>query len=579
MIFIVFYAPSYVGATSSRANDTIMLTQLHIKNFAIIEQLDLDILTGMTSMTGETGAGKSILLDALGLVLGDRAEAGNVRHGCAKADISASFDLGALPELNSQLDGLDLDSEQECIIRRVVTSEGRSKGYLNGSPVTLQILRDIGKQLVDIHGQHEHQSLLKKDIQRQRLDDYGNHKELLCECLSAHRACKLAQQQYEQLRSAEQQRNERLDLLNFQARELEQLNLQAGEWHSINEEHNRLANAEKLLTTAQTALQILSELDEQSLSHQLGQQLHAIEQLSQLDSSLKNITESLNTALIHTEEAGSALRSYADSLDMDPTRLQYLETRMGDIHSLSRKHQMEPEALLTLQQNILEELQQLENADATLAELLAKLDSTQAAYQTSAEQLHQLRTNTAQGLSALVSEAMQGLGMDGGRFQIEVLHDDSSFNSHGQDKIEFMVSTNPGQPLKALSKVASGGELSRISLAIQMITASCEKVPTLIFDEVDTGIGGGVAEVVGKHLRSLGVERQVMCVTHLPQVAAQAHQHLKVAKQKGQDITTTSIKVLNDKDRIDEVARMLGGIEMTEQTIKHAEEMIQRATI
>ena len=556
-----------------------MLTQLHIKNFAIIEQLELDIQSGMTSMTGETGAGKSILLDALGLVLGDRAEAGNVRHGCAKADISASFDLSALPELNRQLAELDLDSEQECIIRRVVTSEGRSKGYLNGSPVTLQVLRDIGKQLVDIHGQHEHQSLLKKDIQRQRLDDYGSHTESLAECLSAFQNCQLAQQQYEQLRSAEQQRNERLDLLNFQMRELAQLNLQAGEWQSINEEHSRLANAEKLLNTTQTALQVLSESDGLSLSHQLGQQLHAIEQLSQLDTGLKSITESLNTALIHTEEASSALRSYADSLDMDPARLQYLEARMGDIHSLSRKHQMEPEALLTLQKNIHTEQQQLENADATLADLQAKLDTTRSAYQASAKRLHQLRSNTAQDLSALVSAAMQGLGMDGGRFQIAVVHDECLFHGHGQDKIEFMVSANPGQPLKALSKVASGGELSRISLAIQMITASCEKVPTLIFDEVDTGIGGGVAEVVGKHLRSLGIERQVMCVTHLPQVAAQAHQHLKVAKQKGQDITTTSIQALNHKDRINEIARMLGGIEMTHNTIKHAEEMIQRASI
>lgn len=554
-----------------------MLTQLHIKNFAIIEQLDLDIQAGMTSMTGETGAGKSILLDALGLVLGDRAEAGNVRHGCAKADISASFDISALPQLQSQLDELDLESDQECIIRRVVSSEGRSKGYLNGNPVTVQILRSIGNQLVDIHGQHEHQSLLKKDIQRQRLDDYGDHQVRLTPCLDAYQTCKAIQQQYEQLNSAEQQRNERLDLLNFQAREFKELSLQEGEWQSVSEEHARLANAEKLLSTAQTALQVLSDAESHSLNHSLGQQLHAIEALSQLDPSLKSVTESLNTALIHTEEASSTLRAYADSLDMDPSRLEYLEDRMGQIHSLSRKHQLQPDELLALQQRILTELEQLENADATLAGLQAKLDEARAAYQHSATELHKLRKTTADSLSALVSTAMQGLGMDGGSFLIEVQQDKTLFNSHGQDKIDFMVSANPGQPLKPLSKVASGGELSRISLAIQMITASCEKVPTLIFDEVDTGIGGGVAEVVGKHLRSLGGERQVMCVTHLPQVAAQAHQHLKVAKQKGQDITTTSIQALNQTDRVDEIARMLGGIEMTEQTLKHAEEMIQRA--
>jgi DNA repair protein RecN (Recombination protein N) len=345
----------------------------------------------------------------------------------------------------------------------------------------------------------------------------------------------------------------------------------------VNEEHGRLANAEKLLSTVQTALQVLSDSEEESLSHNLGQQYHAIEQLSQLDPSLKSASESLNTALIHTEEAISTLRAYADGLDMDPARLQYLEERMSQIHGLSRKHQMQPEELLELQQRIIQELEQLENADATLAGLQTQLELAQVDYQNSATQLHQLRESTASNLSALVSDAMQGLGMDGGRFEIEIQQDNELFHSHGQDKIEFMVSANPGQPLKTLSKVASGGELSRISLAIQMITASCEKVPTLIFDEVDTGIGGGVAEVVGKHLRSLGGERQVMCVTHLPQVAAQAHQHLKVAKQKGHDITTTSIQALSSKDRVDEIARMLGGIEMTKQTIKHAKEMIQRA--
>lgn len=554
-----------------------MLTQLHIKNFAIIDQLDLDIATGMTSMTGETGAGKSILLDALGLVLGDRAEASNVRHGSAKADISASFDISTLPTVQALLGEQDLDSDNECIMRRVVTAEGRSKGYINGSPVTLQVLREVGNYLVDIHGQHEHQSLLKKDIQRLRLDDYGQHQKLLENSSSAFRDWKQAKQQYEQLSSAESQRSARLDLLTFQVKELEQLDLQPNEWENIVKEHRRLANAGEFLSTVQTALQALSDNEVFNINRELGQQQQALQPLGELDSDIKTVVESLNTALIHTDEASSALRNYADKLEMDPARLTFVEERMGQVHSLCRKHQCEAEQLPDIFQQFSQELEQLNNADATLEQLAQQYAEAQDRYLKSAKALHSQREITAGRLSSFVTQAMQTLGMEGGKLNIHVQYKPEQFNAHGQDAIEFQVSANPGQPLKPLNKVASGGELSRISLAIQMITASCEKVPTLIFDEVDTGIGGGVAEVVGQHLRQLGEERQVMCVTHLPQVAAQAHHHLKVMKEKGQDITTTGIKPLQPNDRIDEIARMLGGVEITEQTRKHAEEMIQRA--
>lgn len=556
-----------------------MLTHLHIRDFAIIDQLDLDIQAGMTSMTGETGAGKSILLDALGLVLGDRAEAGSVRHGAKKADITATFNIGELAELQSWLEEQDLESDAECIMRRIVTAEGRSKGYINGSPVTMQILRTVGEQLVDIHGQHEHQSLLKKDTQRQRLDDYGVHRDLLEATASTYKAWRKAKQELETLRSAEKNRAERLDLLKFQVNELDALALQSGEWNEINEEHSRLANAGKLLATAQSALDVLYEHDEQNLYQVLSQQTQAVTGAAAVDTGLSNIAEALNSAMIQLDEACGGLRDYLSELDLDPARLDWLEERMGLIHSLSRKHMCEPDALIELHTDMAAELDKLENADAALVELERQAEQLQEQYQLRARELHERRLATAEQLSSLVTEAMQGLGMDGGRLEISVEEKSDRSAAHGFDHIEFMVSANPGQPTKPLNKVASGGELSRISLAIQMITASCEKVPTLIFDEVDTGIGGGVAEVVGKHLRTLGKERQVMCVTHLPQVAAQAHNHLKVEKQKGIDTTTTGIQPLVATQRIEEIARMLGGVEITDQTRKHAEEMIDRAMV
>lgn len=554
-----------------------MLTQLYIKNFAIIDQLELDIRPGMTSLTGETGAGKSILLDALGLVLGDRAEAGNVRHGADKADITAGFDIQALTPVQEQLSEADIEHDGECLIRRVISHEGRSKAFINGTPVTLQILRNIGKHLVDIHGQHEHQSLLKGDKQRQRLDDYGQHQQLLSECQSTYKVWKQAQQAFETLSQAEQQRNERLDLLRFQAKEFEELNLQENEWASIQDEHQRLAHAGQLIDTAQNILGVLSEQDDHNICQLLGQQQHALEQQLSHDSRLSPIAESLSTALIHAEEASSQLRAYADRLDIDPQRLQYLEDRIGQLHSTSRKHHCEPDALPQRWAAIQTELEQLENADATLAELQTTLEHSQQRYLDAATTLHKQRKITADSLSALVTDAMQNLGMEGGKLAIQVERDTELRAAHGQDRIEFQVSANPGQPMKALNKVASGGELSRISLAIQMITASCEQVPTLIFDEVDSGIGGGIAEVVGQHLRHLGQDRQVMCVTHLPQVASQAHQHFKVAKHKQQDSTHTGIHPLDGLGRIEEIARMLGGVEITQQTLRHAEEMIQLA--
>ncbi|MBN1377953.1 MAG: DNA repair protein RecN [Gammaproteobacteria bacterium] len=562
-----------------------MLKHLRIQNFAIIDELELEFGPGMTALTGETGAGKSILLDALGLVLGDRADSNSLREGSQRAEICATFDIRNHVEANQWLQQQALDCDRECILRRVISLDGPSKAFINGSPVTLQSIRELAEMLVTIHGQHEHQALLKRDIQRQRLDDYAGNQSLLEKVNSAYAQWHEQQTRLNHLQSAEQDRTARLELLRFQAQEFELLALVDNEWSALLEEHQRLAHASKLLAAATEALTVIYD-DDESLHHTLSQQQQHIQESSHYDATLNNIAESLSGALIQIDEAAGQLRDYLSDLDLDPGRLEWLEDRMGAIHDLARKHRVEPEQLPDVAAMVTTELSDLEHADERIESLTAECARLRQAYVDTANMLSQARHRAAEQLSKAVSASMETLGMKGGQFQVELsartinIDNGDGFSVNGIDIIEYQVSANPGQSLKPLSKVASGGELSRISLAIQMITASNEPIPSLIFDEVDAGVGGRIAEIVGNHLRQLGEQRQVFCVTHLAQVASQAHNHFRVLKLTVQDAmqhTQTRVIPLNEEERINEIARMLGGVEITETTRNHAEEMIDRA--
>jgi DNA repair protein RecN (Recombination protein N) len=555
-----------------------MLTYIHIRDFAIITDLELELHAGMTALTGETGAGKSILLDAIGLVLGDKADSGSVRYGAEKADITLTVDLSNTPQAQTWLAEQELSTEDEtCILRRVVTNTGKSRAWINGSPTTLTALRDLGEQLVDIHGQHEHQSLMKRDMQRVMVDNYASNEALLKQTQDAYKQWKTLYERYQTLSNQSSTFQERLDLLNFQVQELTELALQDGEITQLDEELNRLGHAEQLQATAAQGYQQLYE-NERSLYSSLSQLSQELARQARVDETLNAPLELISSAQIQLQEAAWLLRDYSQRVDLDPARLSEVETRIADIRNMARKYRMEAELLPAHLLYLQTELASLGSDDYDLDALQAKLATAQQAYKKAAQALSKTRTKAADQLSSGVSAAMQDLGMQGGQFQIQVTPlEDKLPHSNGLDQIEFLVSANPGQPLKPLTKVASGGELSRISLAIQMIATQKMTLPALIFDEVDTGIGGGIAEVVGAQLRTLGANRQVLCVTHLPQVASQAHHHYKVTKVKSADSTQTGIIYLDEAERTEEIARMIGGTEITSATRALATEMLERA--
>ena len=559
-----------------------MLTHIVIRDFAIIDTLELEFTSGMTVLTGETGAGKSILVDALGLVLGDRADAGIVRHGAEKAEVGAEFDLKDAPEAAVWLEENDLadnsGGDGSCLLRRVVGSDGRSRAQINGRSVPLQSLKEIGERLLDIHGQHEHQSLMRPTAQMGLLDSYGDHAELLKRTAKLHADWKTAHDKLTALRTAAGDRDKRLEMLRFQTAELGALQLKPGEVQAVDTEHKRLAHGGKLMETAQAALDALYEAEEGSAHQRVSRALASLDAQLELEPKFKALRDTLATAELQLTEAADGLRDYLADMDLDPKRLDWLENRLAAIHDVARKHRVEPDFLPAHFEALQTELKQLENSEITLQELEAELARLKAAYKKAADDLHARREKTGADLSKKVTTAMQELGMGGGKFAVDVsVPDAERFTAKGVDQVEFMVSANKGQPLKPLAKVASGGELSRISLAIQVIAAQAAAMPSMVFDEVDAGIGGGVAEIVGRRLRDLAASRQVLCVTHLPQVASQAHQHLRVMKETKGNSTLTRIEPLDKKSQVEELARMLGGVEITETTRKHAREMISKA--
>ncbi len=554
-----------------------MLRHLHIRNFAIVDNLEIHFEPGMSVLSGETGAGKSILLDALGLTLGDRADSSVLRHGTERAEISAEFDVSELPGVCAWLEEHELASNGECLLRRTISNDGRSRGFINNQPTPIQSLKELGEQLVDIHGQHAHQSLLKRDIQRRLLDAYAGQLDLARTVANQYRKWQQLQQEYDTLSKAAAERDSRLELLRFQVDELEALKPAPGELVGLDQEYSRLSNANRLLEGAQTAVNLLNADEGQSAISVLEQSLRLLHELQAIDTTLNNPVQLLEGAAIQLKEAVSELRHYADALELDPERLAQLEQRITDLHNLGRKHRVAPDELPELLQQLQLELDELNASDSRLQGMQAEIEESRTAYDKLAQQLSEGRHKAAIKLAEAVTANMQELGMGGGRFDICLNPLEKGPSASGLENIELKVSANPGQPLQPLNKVASGGELSRISLAIQVITVSQEGIHTLIFDEVDVGIGGGVAEMVGKQLRQLGGNRQVLCVTHQPQVASQGHHHFRISKQSDGKETRTLVQPIDGEMRVQEIARMSGGVNITEQTLEHARQLISLA--
>lgn len=551
-----------------------MLAQLTISNFAIVRELEIDFHAGMTAITGETGAGKSIAIDALGLCLGNRADGSMVRLGASRADICARFTLADTPSAKHWLAENQLDEGLDCLLRRTISNDGRSRGFINGTPVPLSQLRELGQHLIQIHGQHAHQLLLKPEHQKALLDAYSVQPLLLSEMRKAyqnwHQSCRQLAQYQQQM----SERESRRQLLQYQLKELNEFAPQAGEYEQIDEEYKRLANSGQLLSLSQNALYLLADGEEQNIISLLYSARNQLTELAELDSKMNDLIVMLDDASIQVSEASDELRHYSERLDMDPNRLFELEQRLSRQMNLARKHHVSAEDLPELHRQLLEEQQELDDQETNQAELS---EAVQRHYQQAvavAEQLHEKRQYFADELTHLITQSMQALSMPHGKFKIQVQFEPEHLNMEGADRLEFQVTTNPGQPLQALAKVASGGELSRIALAIQVITAQKMETPALIFDEVDVGISGPTAAIVGRLLRQLGESTQVMCVTHLPQVAGCGHQHYFVSKETDGEVTETQMNRLDKKARLQELARLLGGSEVTRNTLANAKELL-----
>lgn len=552
-----------------------MLVHLSIHNYAIVEHLDLELDRGMSVITGETGAGKSIMLDALGLTLGDRADSGVVRPGADKADILATFDVSDIPEASAWLKERDLETDGPCILRRVITAEGRSRAYINGTPCPQGDLKALGELVIDIHSQHEHQSLLKTDTHRRLLDEYAGATDLARQVQLASQRWRQTRQELERLSNSGDEQRAKHQLLSYQLEELESLSLGENELERLEQEHTTLTNAESLLGICRQVVELCSESDSGNALNALTASLNRLSSVNNTPDALNEATNLLSSAQIQVEEAVGEINRFLDRFEADPARLQQIEERLDTIYTLARKHRVQPTEVAALHQKLLDEIETLNANDEAIERLEHEVGSYARHYQEKARELSDLRHRAAPELAHKVEHEIQRLGMPGGRFNIELRENvDKELSPNGLEQVELLVSANPGQPLKALAKVASGGELSRISLAIQVITAQTSRVPTLVFDEVDVGIGGPTAEIVGQLLRRLGERGQVMTVTHLPQVAAQGHQHLFVHKVRDAHVTRTAVSKLSKNERVEEVARMLGGIDLTKESLAHAKKMV-----
>jgi len=556
-----------------------VLTHIQIRDFAIIDAVELELSSGLTVLTGETGAGKSILVDALLLAAGGRAGAEVVRHGCERAEVTATFSLQGNDAALAWLEEQAIEHEGECLLRRVIGADGRSRAYVNGQAMPVQSLRQLGEMLVDVHGQMEYQSLMRRAAQRALLDRNGGHEALLEHVAARYEALRSLRAERERMLGAANDRAARLELLSYHLSELDALALRDNEFDDLAAERQRLSQRGRLANGAREIIGLLRDAEDVNAEHAVARALGVARQLQELDRRLAPVAQLIDESLIALREGVEAVERYQSELDADPSRQEWVEQRLADIEALARKHRVEPQELPKTQAELSRELASLTGIETSLQTIEATLADAAREFRSACAKLGTARRKAAQELSERVCGLMQTLGMPGGKFAAAVrpLAEEDA-NQNGADDIEFLVTANPGQPLKPLAKVASGGELSRISLAIQVAAAQSDAQPCLVFDEVDAGVGGGVAEIVGRQLRALGDRAQVLCVTHLPQVASQAHAHVRVAKLTDGTSTRTSLHTLTADERIEETARMLGGIDITDKAREHAAEMLRTPT-
>lgn len=552
-----------------------MLSNLNIKNFIIIESLDLEFKPGLTVITGETGAGKSIIIDAIELALGSRSDTAMIGKFSDRCDISLTFSIDQLENVKQWLNNHEFQNEEDCIIRRVITQDGRSKAFINGHPCTLQQIKDLAQLLISIHGQHQHQALHKRQHHRELLDDYAQNKNLVEETNKIYMEWNTLNHKIQDIKNQNQDNSAQLELLHYQVEELNELNLCEGEYLLLDQEHKQLAHAESQITECNLALEKLNDHEEINVISLLNAAQQHIQSLAVKSEAIFSVNELLNHSIMHTEEAISEIRHILETSEINPERLNDLDIRIQKIINLSRKHRCTPENLTQIHHKLKNQLDELQNKDTNLEKLQNKLLELNQHYFTVAKELKKRRITAAKKLSSNITKIMQELSLAGSQLEINITdHDDNIPHQHGTENVEFYVRTNAGMPLQPLNKVASGGEISRIALAIYVITAQQMTTHTMIFDEVDVGIGGSTADIVGKLLKQLGSNAQVLSITHLPQVAAHGHQHLRVHKIQQQNATHTTISELQDAERVNEIARMLGGTKITDKTIAHAQELV-----
>lgn len=551
-----------------------MLKHLFIKNFAIIDKLDLELQEGLSVVTGETGAGKSIMIDALEIAMGARFDTQLIRQDTERCEIIATFDTTQLPAAQHWLNQHELNEENECIVQRIISQDGRSRSLINGRPCPLSQVRELSALLVHIYGQHEHLALLRADKQRDMLDQFAKNQDLCHQLAQVHQHWRQTQNALEKLQNAGDQVAQ-TELLQFQLLELQQLNLMPGELNDLEHEHQQLANADQIVQRCAQTLALLTENEDSSISAQLHQAHQQLAHVETMDAKLTSSVELINNAMIQVSEAADEIRSYLNAFEANPERLQYIEQRLTTIYDLARKHKVRPNELFDLQMRLQTRLQELQSTDERKEELIKKLDFLEEEYLQLAKELRQKRQKAAVILQEQAQQLIMQLGMPHAQFAVALVPlSNEIISAHGTERIEFRITTNPGHPMQPLDKIASGGELSRIGLAIQVVTAQTSNKVSIIFDEVDVGISGGTAEVVGKLLRTLGQTTQVFCITHLAQVAAQGHSHYSVSKQHSENETHLAIRSLTKEEKIAEIARLIGGLTITDKTLAHAREML-----
>lgn len=556
-----------------------MLLSINISNYTLVESLEIEFAQGTTAITGETGAGKSLVLEALGMALGDRADTDTIRHGKERAEITATFDINTIEAAQTWLDANDFNSDENCILRRIYTREGRSRGYINGQPSTMSQLQELGDMLADIHSQHEHQSLLRTETHRRLLDEYAKAENLASKVASEYSAWHKVHIDLTNLLQRSDELDDRKDLLNFQVNELQQIDLTAKHLEQLELEQKTLANAEQIVQDSHNLLAICEQAEGFNLRDSLNKALLILANIEYKPDALKITEELLQGGLIQIEEAINEISHHIDRFEADPQRLQIVEEQLSAVFQLSRKHRVNPDQLETTLQTLEAELKNLIGGSENINALEKKLADLASSYEKSAKQLSSKRTAASKAMAKDINRQLQKLSMEGAELLVQLSPvNNSEYRSSGLEETEFLLATNPGQPHKMLAKIASGGELSRVSLAIQVVAASHSKIPTLVFDEVDVGIGGSTADVVGQLIKQLGERGQVISVTHQPQVAAHAHHHYRASKVIEDNSTESLMAPLNQQQKVEELARMLGGAKVTKQTLSHASELLSLAS-